>query len=101
MFLSRVSECGEYDFVIIGAGTAGCVLANRLSERPEWNVLLLEAGSYADDDLTGIPGLWVVDSFSKFNWGFKSVPQENWCLSKYPKNIPNHQTHPRVQIHNC
>lgn len=61
----------------MGAGSAGCVIASRLSEIADWKVLLVEAGTYRDDDLTGIPALWVADSFSKFNWGFESVRQEH------------------------
>lgn len=72
-----LSEYGSYDFVIVGAGAAGCAIASRLSEEAKFSVLLLEAGTYSDEDLTGIPSLWALDTFTKFNWGFESIPQNN------------------------
>lgn len=76
------SDIGHFDFIVIGAGSAGCVVASRLSEISDWKVLLLEAGTYRDDTITGIPGLWVADSFSKYNWGYESVPQKNAGFGK-------------------
>ncbi|XP_023022199.2 glucose dehydrogenase [FAD, quinone] [Leptinotarsa decemlineata] len=74
-----ITDIGKYDFVIIGGGTTGCVIASRLSEVAEWNILLLEAGKFGND-FTEMPSSVFKTILSEYNWGFKSIPQTTACL---------------------
>jgi choline dehydrogenase len=65
-----------YDYVIIGAGSAGCVLANRLSEDPSKTVLLLEAGGKDDGFWIPIPvGFAKLLNSKTYNWNFQTEPE--------------------------
>ncbi len=65
-----------YQYVIVGAGSAGCVLADRLSEDPDNQVLLLEAGSWDRNPLIHIPAaLPAVAPAPKLNWGYHTEPE--------------------------
>ncbi len=65
-----------YDYVVVGAGSAGCVLAARLSENPSVKVLLLEAGPPDDADEIHIPAAQNLLYQSSYDWGFRTVPQD-------------------------
>src|SRR3990167_1985108 len=65
-----------YDYVVIGGGSAGCVLAARLSEDPAVRVLLVEAGSADRSVLIHCPaGLALMAKTKGINWAFQTVPQ--------------------------
>jgi len=66
----------EFDYVIVGAGTAGCVLANRLSADPDRRVLLVEAGGKDDYFWINIPvGYLYTIGNPRTDWCFETVPQ--------------------------
>ena len=67
----------SYDYIIIGAGSAGCVLANRLSKDPKKSVLLLEAGGPDTNMNIHIPGAYLKVHKSKYDWGFWTEEQPN------------------------
>ncbi|KAI0045893.1 GMC oxidoreductase [Auriscalpium vulgare] len=72
----REAKGREYDYVIAGGGTAGCVLASRLSEDPNVTVLLIEAGGSHEKELfTRLPLGWPQAVKTHLDWQFQSVPQ--------------------------
>jgi len=66
----------EFDYIIVGGGSAGCVLANRLSQDPSVTVLLLEAGGSGRSIFVDMPSAFAIPMASKeFNWGYYSEPE--------------------------
>ncbi|HEY7907154.1 MAG TPA: GMC family oxidoreductase N-terminal domain-containing protein, partial [Wenzhouxiangella sp.] len=66
----------RFDYIIVGAGSAGCVLANRLSEDPNNRVLLIEAGPRDWNPFIHMPaGLSKLVGFKSLNWNYNTEPE--------------------------
>ena len=71
----------EYDYIILGAGSAGCVLANRLSESGEYSVLVVEAGPMDNKLMIHIPaGVHSVYKDPSINWNYQSEQEPDLAL---------------------
>lgn len=65
----------DYDYIVVGAGPAGCAVAARLTENPELRVQLLEAGGRDRDMRIRIPAAFPALFKSQHDWAFKTAPQ--------------------------
>lgn len=65
----------NFDYIVVGAGSAGCVVANRLSADPACRVALIEAGGEPDTNLATIPGGAIYLQRSRLDWAYVTTPQ--------------------------
>ena len=85
----------EYDFIVVGGGTSGLMVANRLTENPDTKVLVIEAGdSHLADPRVSIPALWPSLHGTEADWQFVTTAQ---VIDEYHEpRTPNSLTHHRA-----
>uniref|UniRef100_A0A182WV76 Glucose-methanol-choline oxidoreductase N-terminal domain-containing protein n=1 Tax=Anopheles quadriannulatus TaxID=34691 RepID=A0A182WV76_ANOQN len=76
--IKQASLLKKYDFIIVGASPSGCLLANRLTEIRDWNVLLIEAGEQ-ENLFVQVPIFSAYLQSTSYNWGYLAEPQNYSC----------------------
>ena len=71
---SAQNHSNAFDYVVIGAGSSGCVIANRLSADPHARVLLIEAGGPDVNPLIAVPGKWTSLMGTAVDWNYSTEP---------------------------
>ncbi len=86
------STLPAYDYVVVGGGTAGLVVASRLTEDPSTRVLVVEAGSdHSKNPLVLTPGLVAaLYGNAEYDWNFSSVPQVSKQAKHSQNNLPTY-----------
>ncbi|MBV8178520.1 MAG: GMC family oxidoreductase N-terminal domain-containing protein, partial [Mycobacterium sp.] len=83
---TAISSAESFDYVVVGAGSAGCVVANRLTEDPSVRVLLVEAGPEDSADTIRIPALFSTLFGTGVDWDYRIEPQAHYQGSElYPR----------------
>lgn len=77
----NIQDGEKFDFIIVGSGSAGSALASRLSENPNWKILLLEAGREASS-LIDIPIIAPFFQSTDLNWNYLMEKQDHVALGK-------------------
>ena len=83
----NTQDLGTYDYVVVGAGSAGCIIANRLGEDRNLRILVLEAGGNDNSIFVKMPSAFSIPMNTKrFNWGMKTEPEPG--LNGRVMNLP-------------
>ncbi|XP_050503051.1 glucose dehydrogenase [FAD, quinone]-like isoform X1 [Diabrotica virgifera virgifera] len=78
-YAPRLKDGDEFDFIVVGSGSAGAVVANKLSENPNWKVLVLEAGGYPSST-SDMPALLFSASGQEDDWQYRTEHSPHSCL---------------------